>query len=126
MSANSRLKQKVWGEFKMEFCPNCGKTLSPSKSGAKVILVCKKCGYKKQMVEEKVVIKQVRSSSASRNAVTLVEQTDSPLPTTFDVICPTCGHNEAKWWTVQTRSADEPMTQFFRCVKCGHTWREYA
>jgi DNA-directed RNA polymerase subunit M len=26
---------------------------------------------------------------------------------------------------VQTRRADESATQFFRCTKCGHTWREY-
>ena len=30
------------------------------------------------------------------------------------------------WWMLQTRSADEPTTQFFRCTKCQHTWRNYA
>lgn len=24
----------------------------------------------------------------------------------------------------QTRSADEPMTTFYRCLECGHTWKE--
>jgi DNA-directed RNA polymerase subunit M len=27
---------------------------------------------------------------------------------------------------VQTRSIDESMTQFYRCTKCGHTWRDYS
>jgi len=27
---------------------------------------------------------------------------------------------------IQTRAADEPPTRFYRCTKCGHTWREYA
>ncbi|RLG10996.1 MAG: transcription factor S, partial [Thaumarchaeota archaeon] len=40
-------------------------------------------------------------------------------------ICPKCGNREAYYWAVQTRSADEPMTRFFRCTKCGYTWREY-
>ena len=38
--------------------------------------------------------------------------------------CPKCRHHEAFYWLVQTRSADESSTQFFRCVKCSHTWRE--
>ena len=24
------------------------------------------------------------------------------------------------------RATDEAETQFYRCVKCNHTWREYA
>jgi DNA-directed RNA polymerase subunit M len=40
--------------------------------------------------------------------------------------CDKCGHTEAYWWTEQTRSSDEPETQFFRCTKCKHTWREYS
>ncbi|MEM4865380.1 MAG: hypothetical protein QXY09_02690 [Acidilobaceae archaeon] len=27
---------------------------------------------------------------------------------------------------MQTRAADEPPTRFYRCTKCGYTWREYA
>ena len=29
-----------------------------------------------------------------------------------------CDNREAVWWMLQTRSADEPTTQFFRCTKC--------
>ena len=35
-----------------------------------------------------------------------------------------CGGKEAYYWLIQTRSADEPPTQFFKCVKCKHTWRD--
>ncbi len=47
------------------------------------------------------------------------------MPTT-NVECPKCGNNEAFWWFLQTRGGDEPTTQFYRCKKCEHTWREYA
>ena len=40
--------------------------------------------------------------------------------------CEKCGHGIALYWTQQTRGADEPETRFFRCTKCGFTWREYA
>jgi DNA-directed RNA polymerase subunit M len=110
----------------LEFCPKCGKALSPSRQGSKVVMACRRCGYVKDAEEVKVVVRQVGGKATVKEAAAIVEPTDAPLPSTHDVICPVCGHNEAKWWTVQTRSADEPMTQFFRCVKCGHTWREYA
>ena len=40
--------------------------------------------------------------------------------------CERCGNDEAVWWMLQTRSADEPTTQFYRCSKCAHTWRDYS
>ena len=40
------------------------------------------------------------------------------------VPCPKCGHTAAYFMEVQTRSADEPATLFFRCEKCKHNWRE--
>ena len=42
------------------------------------------------------------------------------------VRCPACGHGEAFFKQLQIRSADEPMTIFYRCCdkKCGHRWNE--
>ncbi len=48
----------------------------------------------------------------------------STMPKT-KILCEKCSNNEAFWWMVQTRSIDESMTQFYRCTKCGHTWRNY-
>jgi len=45
---------------------------------------------------------------------------------TIRIECPKCGYKKAYWWTVQTRGGDEAATQFFRCMKCNHTWREYT
>ncbi|KAK9892325.1 hypothetical protein WA026_019779 [Henosepilachna vigintioctopunctata] len=40
--------------------------------------------------------------------------------------CPKCWHPQAFYLQVQTRSADEPMTIFYRCCKsgCHHTWKD--
>jgi DNA-directed RNA polymerase subunit M len=39
------------------------------------------------------------------------------------IICPKCSHTEAFYDIRQTRAADEPETQFYRCCKCNHQWR---
>ena len=37
--------------------------------------------------------------------------------------CFKCGSKEIEWSEKQTRSADEPMTQFYKCMDCGNAWR---
>ncbi|KAJ8599086.1 hypothetical protein CTAYLR_008866 [Chrysophaeum taylorii] len=37
--------------------------------------------------------------------------------------CKACGSKRVSNYEKQTRSADEPMTQFFECVDCGKRWR---
>ena len=38
--------------------------------------------------------------------------------------CRSCGSRETSYYEVQTRSADEPMTQFITCLKCNNRWRQ--
>jgi len=98
----------------MQFC-ECGGLLVPSPSGS----VCRKCGKKSS---SKVNIKITTKSEKEGMAV--IEDNTPDLPTTTKE-CKKCGGKEAYYWLIQTRSADEPPTQFFKCVKCKHTWREY-
>lgn len=35
-----------------------------------------------------------------------------------------CDSTKAYYIQLQMRSADEPATVFFKCVKCGHQWRQ--
>ncbi|OYT33689.1 transcription factor S [Archaeoglobales archaeon ex4484_92] len=102
----------------MEFCPKC-KSLMIYK-GDKAI--CRKCGYEKKIDnDEKIVIKLERN----KNEVPVIEGENIKTLPTIRVVCPACGHNEAYWWLRQLRSADESEVRFFRCTKCGKTWREY-
>jgi DNA-directed RNA polymerase subunit M len=82
-------------------------------------LVCKSCGKEsKQNIELKV------TKHAKKKEIKVIEDNRPDLPVMHKV-CPKCEHKEAYWWLIQTRSADEPPTQFFRCLKCKHVWREY-
>lgn len=45
----------------------------------------------------------------------------------FPEPCPKCEHPRAFFMQIQTRSADEPMTTFYKCcsLQCGHRWRDW-
>ncbi len=102
----------------MEFCPKC-KSIMFYKGDK---LVCKRCGFEKSVEgDEEIVIKSERK----KEEIPVIEGDErKPLPTT-NVVCPFCGNNEAYWWMRQLRAADESEVRFFRCTKCGKTWREY-
>jgi DNA-directed RNA polymerase subunit M/transcription elongation factor TFIIS len=38
--------------------------------------------------------------------------------------CNKCGSRETSYYEVQTRSADEPMTQFITCLGCYNHWKQ--
>jgi DNA-directed RNA polymerase subunit M len=91
-----------------------------------ISLVCSKCGYSAGMPEEKgVSLTDEASPVASIKVVGEEGDRIKTMPTTT-IECPKCHNLEAQWWFLQTRSGDEPPTQFYRCTKCGHTWRQYA
>ena len=98
----------------MDFC-ECGGLLVASGSAS----VCRSCGKK---TNKKV---DVRITQKTKQESTVVIEDNTPdLPTTKKE-CKKCGNTKAYYWLIQTRSGDEPPTQFFKCVKCKHTWREY-
>ena len=37
--------------------------------------------------------------------------------------CRKCGSRKCSYYELQTRSADEPMTQFFTCLDCKNRWK---
>lgn len=42
---------------------------------------------------------------------------------TTDITCGKCKKNRITYYELQTRSADEPMTCFYRCLTCGNRWK---
>lgn len=102
----------------MEFCPQCKSIMMPSGS----MMKCRKCDFEK----EKAVTSNIlaRKELKKREVTVLEGEEAAGLPTTH-TRCEECGNDTAYWWLRQLRSADESETRFFRCTKCGKTWREY-
>ena len=105
----------------IEFCEKCGSIMVPIKKGKTSYVKCRSCG--REMKKEVKSLKIVEEKPVT-NGVVVIEKDTTLLPMT-DKECPKCEHDSAYWWMQQTRSADEPPTQFFKCTKCKHIWREY-
>ena len=105
----------------MKFCPKCEVRLKKNNSNS--VLSCPKCGYSESNSKE---TKATKEEEAKSELNVLDENEGKEALPTIKMDCEKCGNNEAVWWMLQTRSADEPTTQFYRCTKCSHTWRNYA
>lgn len=113
----------------MEFCPECGCRLEPKKGEAAAVLACSKCGYVKQVVNNREQAKVVRViQPKSQPFLTVISEEDQKVKTmpTIHMKCEKCDNTTVYVWQVQTRGGDEASTQFMRCTKCGHTFREYS
>jgi len=47
-----------------------------------------------------------------------------PTAMTDQYKCRKCSSRSCSYYEVQTRSADEPMTQFITCLDCGNRWKQ--
>lgn len=102
----------------MEFCPKCKSMMMPSGGKMK----CRSCGFEKDKDTGKTLVEK---KEFKEREVTVLEGAEAAgLPSTR-AHCEECGNDTAYWWLRQLRSADESETRFFRCTKCGKTWREY-
>jgi len=109
----------------IKFCPKCGSMMKPQKDDNGSKLVCRKCEYVEKIKDKKdVVVKEVVQKKSE--IPVFDDEKNKENLSTIKVKCHKCGNDEAMWWLQQTRSGDEPSTRFFKCISCGHTWREYA
>lgn len=105
------------------FCPNCGNVLIVEEGPNCYRFACNTCPFINnitgKMANRKYCkLKEIDDVLGGAAAWENVDSTEVP--------CENCGHNRAYFMQIQTRSADEPMTTFYKCCnpQCGHRWRE--
>lgn len=94
--------------------------MMPKKEKSKEMLICPRCNFKAKECGDGKIVEKLKAGKP----VEVVKEDKEAMPL-VEAECPKCKHTQAYWWEVQTRAADEPATQFFKCEKCKHTWRKY-
>jgi len=102
----------------LEFCPSCKKILLPNLEKRR--LRCSCCGYERPLMETKLY-----SEGVLKPKKTLVLK-DTSRHRIRKKLCPRCGNDEAYSWMHgrSKENAPEPSNRFFKCTKCGHSWKE--
>ena len=97
----------------MLFCPLDG-TLLQLRTGANSHFYCSTCPY-----SSSITAPQTMKTFPKRKMVDDIlggaaawENVDRTM-----AVCPACDHKEAYFLQIQIRSADEPMSIFYRCGK---------
>ena len=99
----------------MEFCPHCNNLLLERFSGVGMELYCCRCPFVLAVAQTRVR-ELVFAEEKKAVAVARVEEKT-------EITCGKCGHNEATFVQMQTRSGDEASTLFFTCTSCQHKWK---
>ena len=105
------------------FCPNCGTLLTLQERSRSHEFACLTCDYaytvKRRVASRKYPkLKEVDEVLSDASIWENADATDEK--------CPKCEHPRAYFMQMQTRSADEPMTNFYHCCnkECGFRWKE--
>lgn len=107
------------------FCPHCGSILPLPIDDTSDNITCM-CGYKINCTRFDNMI--LSKSEIIFNEITTKKKVKSTKMDgkmggpSIERKCGRCGHNEMTYKTRQMRSADEGMSIFYHCVKCG--WLE--
>ncbi len=100
----------------MDFCPKCGAVLIQKRKN----YGCPRCDYS---TKDKVRIK-TSEKMEELSKIPVIKKEISVYPK-IGMKCKKCGNNEAYFWAVQMRAADEAEVKFFKCTKCEYTHKEY-
>ncbi|MDD7424188.1 MAG: transcription factor S [Candidatus Methanomethylophilaceae archaeon] len=97
------------------FCKECGSLMFPDNGK----YVCRQCGVSDDIGD---TVEKFKTEHEEK-VTTVFDENSAAYMSKMRIICPKCSHTEAFYDIRQTRAADEPETQFYRCCKCNHQWR---
>uniref|UniRef100_A0A915P6N6 DNA-directed RNA polymerase III subunit RPC10 n=3 Tax=Meloidogyne TaxID=189290 RepID=A0A915P6N6_9BILA len=121
VEAGRRRRRDTTEKKMLVFCPACGTLLTLGEGNHCNQFSCKSCSYVLPIVE-KLSSKIYTKKKEEEKILGGAEMWENAQVT--NERCPVCSHDKAYFQQIQTRSADEPMTIFYRCASCAHRWKE--
>ncbi|MCX8159249.1 MAG: transcription factor S [Candidatus Pacearchaeota archaeon] len=101
----------------MEFCEKCGGIIIVQEKKA----ACTKCKAKLKKIPKIELSEKVEK----KESIPVIKEGSETIEPIITMDCPKCENKKAYFWTLQTRATDEAETKFYKCTKCGYTWRKY-
>ncbi|KAL7753410.1 RNA polymerase III C11 subunit [Sorochytrium milnesiophthora] len=105
------------------FCPSCGNMLLIHNNADEQRFFCQSCPYiypitQAMRTRTPMKRKEVDDVLGGEKAWQNVDS--------IEATCPKCDHPRAYFMQIQIRSADEPMSIFYKCCNhdCGYRWKE--
>ncbi|KAJ1444888.1 hypothetical protein M885DRAFT_493112 [Pelagophyceae sp. CCMP2097] len=110
----------------MDFCPHDGSLLQVTVAarddvGQQLRFFCPACDFVLYPKRKRITLIPTKKKEMD-DIIGGAHAWDNVDRTTMQ--CPSCNHMEAYFMQIQIRSADEPMTTFFKCVNCAHRWTD--
>lgn len=120
----------------MDFCEDCDTLLQPKKNDdGQVLSFCPDCAeFKDGDISSSGTIsvpneaREDIENDPEGGKMLILEDEDNRTVgrPSKEMFCSNCQSNEEiEYWEIQTRSADESPTRFFKCLTCEKQWREY-
>lgn len=114
----------------MQFCEKCDSLLQPKKVPGRetTALFCIECNEFNDQEINNIKIAEDREDDPEKGKMLIVDEDDGRTVgrPSGQIFCPRCDSiQEVEYWEIQTRSADESPTRFFKCLTCKKQWREY-
>ena len=132
---NKTTKIKVDEIVSMDFCKDCDGLLQPRKDEqGNIGSFCMDCG---EFKDGEISVSSITIPNEARDNIEndpeggkmlILEDNDNRTVgrSSKEMYCSNCKSNQqVEYWEIQTRSADESPTRFFKCLNCEKQWREY-
>ncbi|KAF2101260.1 hypothetical protein NA57DRAFT_64128 [Rhizodiscina lignyota] len=117
------------------FCPNCSNMLLVARTPSTTVngvedpssgqnrFECRTCPYA-YALDGRYFERKFFRAKVAEDVVGGSEGIKDRSKTTIQCTNEKCDGQEALFYQLQIRSADEPMTNFYQCVKCKKEWRD--
>jgi transcription factor S len=113
----------------MDFCSKCNSRLVYKSNDKKLSLYCPKCKKKIEVAEKNLILKIkndfVHPIKDRKEGVVVIDKNLQKLRSlpVVNSECYKCNGTKAETWELNLGSEDNSQAVFYRCIKCGHTWR---